>query len=690
MLGKLLQERYQIVQVLSAGGFCQTYLAEDISLPDHPTCLIKHMLPTSEYPEVQTFRRLFTREVEALSKLDKYDWVPQLLAHFEQNQQFYLVQEFIVGHSLSAELQPGQIWTESQVVELLQEVLGILEFVHQLGMIHRDIKPSNLLRRHQDGRLVLIDFGSVKQAGTQVVTAQGQTNWKFAIGIPATIAIGTPGYMPAEQGRGRPHPNSDIYALGMIGIQALTGLNPTQLLEDADTGEIIWHPQIQVSAGLTCVLNKMVRYHFRDRYQSVTEVLQALQHLATLSVIATPQNQAQPQDTISVVRSDAPCRRMPISDLALPYSRVSDLALPLALGGILRQALGLKGGLPLRVRAAARYKSASLLGMTILTLVALIGGSYYLMRSLPATQVQQNPVASPTPNTANENITFTKTLSGHSDSVWSVALSSEGQTLVSSSQDKTIKLWHLDTGMLHTLTGHSEAVWSVAISPDGQIASGSSDNTIKLWNLNTGKLLHTLTGHSAAVWSVAISPDGQIASGSSDNTIKLWNLNTGKLLRTLVGHSQAVRSIAISPDGQIASGSSDNTIKLWNLSSGKLLQTFLGHTNRVISVALSPKGQLLASGSADKTIKIWHLSSGRLLHTLSRNSHWANAVAISPDGRIVAGGIGDMVKVWDLNTGELLHKMSGHSSDITSICFSANGKQLVSGSRDRTIKIWRL
>ena len=227
MLGKLLQGRYQVFEVISVGQFCHTYLAQDTSLPNCPTCVVKHFKPATNDPDsLETLRELFTREAQALKKLGNHDQVPQLLAHFEDNLEFYLVQEFIAGHPLSTELLPGQRWSESQVVQLLQEVLNVLEFVHRHGLIHRDIKPSNLIRRELDNRLVLIDFDSVKQAWMQVVTAQGQTNATFAIGIPATIAIGTPGYMPTEQGRGRPRLNSDIYALGMIGIQALTGLHP--------------------------------------------------------------------------------------------------------------------------------------------------------------------------------------------------------------------------------------------------------------------------------------------------------------------------------------------------------------------------------------------------------------------------------------------------------------------------------
>ncbi|MBE9191827.1 serine/threonine protein kinase [Gloeocapsopsis crepidinum LEGE 06123] len=277
MIGEVIKGRYQILEILSRGGFCQTYLAQDLFEPDSAKCVIKH-LSTATSPQPQTIadlRSSFTREAQALEKLGEHDQVPQLLAHFEIDREFYLVQQFVTGHPLSEELQTP--WQESQVVELLQQVLGILEYVHDYGLIHRDIKPSNLIRR-SDRQLVLIDFGSVKQVWKQVVTAGGQTSSKFVEGIPATVAIGTPGYMPTEQGRGRPRPNSDIYALGMIGIQALTGRSPSELLEDAD-GEIIWQHYADVSPRLANILNQMVRYHFKERYQSATEALQALQPL---------------------------------------------------------------------------------------------------------------------------------------------------------------------------------------------------------------------------------------------------------------------------------------------------------------------------------------------------------------------------------------------------------------------------
>ena len=282
MLGKLLDRRYQVTQVLGAGGFGRTYLAQDTRRPGNPICVVKQLKPISSDPVfLETARRLFTSEAESLEQLGNHPQIPRLLAYFEEDQEFYLVQEFIEGHTLSQELQPGQRWEESRVIELLQEVLSVLEFVHGQGVIHRDIKPDNLIRRNSDHKLVLVDFGAVKQIRTQLATAAyGQAS--------ATVAVGTPGYMPSEQARGQPRPNSDIYALGIIGIQALTGLTPVQFQEDLSTGEIIWEQLVPVSRGLVAILTRMVRYHFKDRYQSATEALQALQQLSAPSATNYP------------------------------------------------------------------------------------------------------------------------------------------------------------------------------------------------------------------------------------------------------------------------------------------------------------------------------------------------------------------------------------------------------------------
>ncbi|WP_071191279.1 serine/threonine protein kinase [Trichormus sp. NMC-1] len=279
MIGKLLDHRYQVIRILATGGFGQTYIAQDTRRPGHPICVVKHLKPNSTDPTIfETAKRLFNSEAETLEKLGNHDQIPRLLAYFDENQEFFLVQEYIDGHTLNEELIPGQPWSESQVMQLLLEVLGILEFVHQEGVIHRDIKPDNIIRRTADYRLVLVDFGAVKQLSSTLVTAGGQ--------LTATVAIGTPGYMPTEQGQGKPRPNSDVYALGIIAIQALTGVPAKQLQEDPNTGEILWQHFIPVNYRLAEILSKMVRYHFKDRYQTATETLQACRELLNLTSVS--------------------------------------------------------------------------------------------------------------------------------------------------------------------------------------------------------------------------------------------------------------------------------------------------------------------------------------------------------------------------------------------------------------------
>ncbi|MEH1826981.1 MAG: serine/threonine-protein kinase [Nostoc sp.] len=292
MLGQLLDGRYQVLQVLGGGGFGQTYIAQDTHRPGFPKCVVKHLKPVSRSPEfLETARRLFSSEAETLEQLGNHDQIPRLLAYFEDNQEFFLVQEFIEGHTLKAELLPNQPWTENQVIQLLQQVLGILQFIHSHNVIHRDIKPDNIIRRQQDGKLVLIDFGAVKQVQTQLLTIPGQTG--------ATIIIGTPGYMSTEQGQGKPRPNSDIYSLGIIGIQSLTGVHPINFEEDPDTGEISWQHQANVSFGLASVLSKMVLHHFKQRYQSAAEVLQVLaQSLQPPSFTQPPQTSLSQPNSI--------------------------------------------------------------------------------------------------------------------------------------------------------------------------------------------------------------------------------------------------------------------------------------------------------------------------------------------------------------------------------------------------------
>ncbi|WGV24222.1 CHASE2 domain-containing serine/threonine-protein kinase [Halotia branconii] len=286
-LNTLLSNRYKIAEHLGGGGFSRTYLALDTQRPGNPQCVVKQLKPANQETQyLKVVRRLFNTEADILEVLGKHQQIPQLLAYFEENQQFYLVQEFIKGYPLNKEISPGKRLSELQVIELLKDVLQVLSFVHSYSVIHRDIKPNNLIRR-EDGRIVLIDFGAVK-----LIQPQREDNYINEIQENQTIAIVTPGYAPSEQTSGQPKLNSDIYALGIVAIQALTGVDPRKFGRNPNTGELVvltqangisqyWHELAQVSHKLITILDRMVKLDFTKRYQSVTEVLKSLESLKT-------------------------------------------------------------------------------------------------------------------------------------------------------------------------------------------------------------------------------------------------------------------------------------------------------------------------------------------------------------------------------------------------------------------------
>lgn len=275
MIEPVLAKRYRLLRQLGAGGFGRTYLAEDLQ-QGHRHCVVKHLTPASQSRQfLQTARRLFETEADVLRRLGEHNQIPALLDAFEAENEFYLVQAYVSGHPLSAELKSGQTHAEAEVIQWLQDVLPILDFIHQNQVIHRDIKPSNLMRRAADGRLVLIDFGAVKEITTQL---QGTTLERF------TISIGTQGYAPAEQLAGRPRYSSDLYALGMLVLQALTGYAPTEIPEHPETGELHWQAIAPpISPGLVTFLSRLTHPSVHQRYASAADALADLARLEELA-----------------------------------------------------------------------------------------------------------------------------------------------------------------------------------------------------------------------------------------------------------------------------------------------------------------------------------------------------------------------------------------------------------------------
>ncbi|MCW5313313.1 protein kinase [Nostoc sp. KVJ3] len=268
----LLRDRYQVIKPLGQGGFGATFLANDQGLPGEPSCVIKQLRPSGSAPHVlQMARELFEREAKTLGKIGNHPQVPRLLDYFEDHEQFYLVQEYISGDTLQEEVKLNGILSETGIKQFLSEILPLLQYIHEQKVIHRDIKPANLIRRTQDARMVLIDFGAVKNQVTQgAISQSGQT-------ALTAYAIGTPGFAPPEQMAMRPVYASDIYALGVTCIFLLTSKTPKDLDYNPNTGEMMWEHLVQVSDHLSGVLRKMLEVSVRNRYQSATEVLRALE-----------------------------------------------------------------------------------------------------------------------------------------------------------------------------------------------------------------------------------------------------------------------------------------------------------------------------------------------------------------------------------------------------------------------------
>jgi serine/threonine protein kinase, bacterial len=268
---KLLNNRYQVIQVLGAGGFGETFLAEDTYMPSRRRCVIKQLKPISNDPKTyQVIQQRFEREAATLEYLGAAnDQIPQLYAYFSENGLFYLVQEWVHGHTLTNVIQSQGQLQENTVREILLSLLSVLDYVHSKGIIHRDIKPDNIILREIDNKPVLIDFGAVKETIRTTINAAGHPT--------QSLVIGTPGFMPSEQAIGRPVYATDIYSLGLTAIYLLTGKYPQELETHPHTGQVIWQQFAGgISPQLVMLLTQAIEPRMSDRFTTANKMLYAL------------------------------------------------------------------------------------------------------------------------------------------------------------------------------------------------------------------------------------------------------------------------------------------------------------------------------------------------------------------------------------------------------------------------------
>ncbi|NER21709.1 MAG: protein kinase [Symploca sp. SIO1C2] len=640
----LLGDRYRALRLISRGGIGRTFLAVDEQQANKPHCVIKQFpLQNQGTNNTKKATESFRQEAVRLQDLGQHPQIPQFLAYFEPNSQVGLgaiptvVQTYIEGQSLAKQLEANGAFSETQIRQVLTQLLPVLHFVHSRKIIHRDINPNNIICCTKGGeQLMLVDFSTAKFTS------------KTALAKTGTV-IGSAAYASQEQLMGKAVTSSDLYSLGITCIHLLTYIHPFDLFNSLE-GVWVWQDYLTqpVSDELRQILNKMLVSAVKHRYQSAMEILQDLDPAGDIATFTQP---------IPPVANIAPKSIIPtwqcIYTLTNHMSSINSLTFT-------PDGKTLASGSADKTIKLWNLEEAGGRGQEAEGRRQEAGG--------------RRQEGEPTPNPSLEG-----------------NRRQEGRV---TTQAFSGGLFMLSCASLRcTLSGHLSLIDTVALSPDGCfLASGSWDHTIKIWQLATGKLVHTLTEHSGWIKSVVISQDSKtLVSGSADKTIKVWDLETASVKATLKGHTNAVQALAISLTGQIlASGSADHQINIWDLSSGQVKATLQGHTDAVNSLTFSPSSQIIISGSADKTIKIWNLSNGNLLNTLNGHAAAVNAIAINAQGNTLVSGSADQtIKIWHPGSGKLLHTLTEHTAGVTAVAISPDGSTLASGSQDKTIKVWR-
>ncbi|NJO31482.1 MAG: protein kinase [Richelia sp. SL_2_1] len=658
----LLRNRFRVIRVLSQeGAFGKTYLAQDSDKLNEP-CVLKQFAPRIEGKwALNKAVELFEKEAQLLQQLGEHPQIPKLLAYFEQDNCLYLVQQFIDGQNLLEELEKrreNDIWlrcyNEKEIREFLLNLLPVLQFIHESGVVHRDIKPQNIIRRISPkelmGDLVLIDFGSSKQLQPKLK-------------LKAGTSIGSHGYCAIEQIRdGLAYPASDLFSIGATSFHLITGISPFQLWAEHGYGWMSrWEKYLNypLSDEFGDILDKLLKKDIEQRYQSAAEVIADLK---------------QPQ-------------KYPVFSPPLKY--VSQQFIP-----------------PTEIPAKPRYTNLKPLLMASAAIIMFVAGEVWYWQTREAQIRNSESIAQPSiqplskteKQTNQGQLAVFQTFNLNYDSTSSIAIAPDSKTMITNSIFG-VRLWSLVTKQeISVFKADNSKVNVVAIDPYGtKFVSAGNDKIITIWNLATGQQIRTLQGHTQPIHALAFSADGKIlASGGDDNSVKLWNRSTGEEITSFNGHSSRVNSLAFDLQGKmLASGSFDGTIKIWDITTQKLLQTLSSNSSKIYSVNFIKKSGTTSNnsviGSYNNTIGMWNPITGEKIRTFRGHSQLITSTAVSSQGNLLASGGSDKtIKLWNLQTGELLTTLRGHSGKIESLAFNKDGSILVSSAEDRTIKIWQI
>jgi WD40 repeat protein/serine/threonine protein kinase len=709
---------YDILDELGRGGMGVVYKARQKSLN---RIVALKMILTGAHAGPQDLAR-FRSEAEAVAQF-QHPHIVQVYEIGEQDGRPFFSLEFVDGGSLAQRLTgvPLPARQAAGLVEILARAVGC---AHQHGIVHRDLKPANVLLT-ADGTPKITDFGLAKRLDSQV----GQTK--------TGAIMGTPSYMAPEQARGKTReigPTADIYALGSILYEMLTGRppfrgeTPLETILQVTSNEPVPPTRLhsKVPRDLETICLKCLQKEPRKRYPSGDELANdARRFLDNEPILARPISRWE-----RVLRW---ARRRPAAAALIGVSLLATLLLVAALtiSNVLIHAKQLETDGALHALQEAHEKLAdqqrqteaaferekNALAERTRALDKEKQSAYFHRIDLAAREWLANNVGRAEellelcpPELRRWEWYYLKRLcradllSLHvpSDAATAVAISPDGGRLaVVGSRSvqpggarEEIKVWNAVTGQeLCAITSHRGAT-TAAFSHDGQLLASAGrdreDPVVRVWDAATGKPRHTLSGHNGAVLALAFSPDGKhLASAGWDATVRVWDLATGNETHSFKDHTREVLAVAFSPDGrQVASAGEDRTVRVWDRTTGKAL-LLPGHQDAVLAVAFSPDGTRLASASWDKSVKVWDLASGQEVLTTRGFLPAFKCLAFSPDGqRLAAAGEEKAVKVWDAATGQELFIFRGHDATVTGVAFSRDGRRLASVSEDGTVKVW--
>lgn len=735
----MIADRYRLIKLLGQGGMGEVWIAQQHA-PVKRLVALKFIKGGLDSRAVIA---RFEAERQTLALMDHPNIARVLDGGITADRHPFFVMELVDGLPL-LEFCDNLRLPPRPRLELFVAICQAVQHAHQKGIVHRDLKPGNILVTQVDGLPVpkVIDFGVSKAMAGGIL--------EDSIATQQGVLVGTLDYMSPEQAgfAGTDiDTRSDIYSLGVILYELLTGLRPIEgnrLRQAPLTEKIRLIQEEQPPKPSFRLLSTNSLPELADRRQieprRLTELLRGELDWVVMKCLEKPRERryatvnALARD-IQRFLADEPVEARPASTgyrawkfLQRNKGTVAGaclVILALLVGiagtsiGLLRamKAEGLARQESIRARAQSRIadqqstlaqqNSRNAERLLALGLVSEADALTLARRFTEAREryadARDRFVGLDEPSVIAEAGLWNLyrqaefpllNFVGHNDAITAVAIAHDGLTAVTGSNDETLRHWDLRTGReLRELRGHSATVTCVAITHDGKAAvSGSRDHTLRLWDLETGQLMRTLTGHTADVYAVAVTPTGNSAvSGGEDSILRLWDLDSGALRRTFAGHNGPVYAVTVAPDGLTAlSASWDNTIRQWELGSGRLLRTLNGHIHRVLCVAISPDGQTAVSGGRDNLIKVWNLQSGHEIRTLSGHTNWVSSIAFAPDGRtIVSGSHDNSIRVWDLFKGKELRSCVGQLGEVLAISVSSDGGTVLAAGDDDVFHSWR-